>query len=90
MFKTPSLSIEHLHDDLQSSARSELLLSSLSVISAWMGGRLGRRFSSKMGVGVKKLKEKKKTSASARAGVSGYFLLNKNLQIVAEIWTTHA
>lgn len=27
-----------------------------------------------------------KSSANARAGVSGYFLLNKNLQIVAEMW----
>lgn len=35
--------------------------------------------------GVVALKEKK-SSANARAGVSGYFLLNKNLQIVAEIW----
>lgn len=26
------------------------------------------------------------SSANARAGVSGYFLLNKNLRIVAEIW----
>lgn len=58
--KNPFLSIEHLHDDLHSSARSVLRLSSLSVISAWMGGRLGRWFSRKMGVGVKKLKEKKK------------------------------